>query len=511
MSHARSPVVSALVAWAIAVPVAGAAGPGRGSALAPYREEVVVRELEVDFDASVLPPLESLGRRADRDFLVLEDGRPLEQVATPAGDAEDDGDEREPGGGPCPILELLVWFDPALASPRARAEGARSLARAATMAAVPACVPITLAVEGSGREAPVASPAALAALLARRAPEWDSAPAAGRSPLEVRLRALDRLTVALASRDGGGRRALVVVGDAWAVNADLLNALADLGRGGDGPVLAQLRPIEDAARVAAAFGWTTYVLSAVVPLDSEVRPGPDRRPATRINSGGRESSSWMVRLFAPRHYLRGAARDEARLSVATDLGLRPWAHFVRAGAGTLLADAAAVASQMERLANRRRLVVRSPDPGPGRMLPLEVRWTGGDGRALPARRWSRSGMPPEATAARLRALAAGDLDVELGALVRTVADDSLPPARRVCFSGPTTHEFVRAATLSAEAAADAVAVGPVVEVRPFPAEACATLPDAQPSGVARTPEPALALVEDPESGEWGALRLPPAR
>jgi hypothetical protein len=492
---------AAVCALVLAAAVAGAAVPGPSREPARFQERLDVRELEVDFDASVLPPLESTGRRADEDFLVIENGIPLERIPTRASEGtaqETEADARE-------IVELLVWFDRDLAAPGTRAAGARALATAATAGALERCASIALRVDGVERSMPAADPTALAAELRRRARGWDSDPPEA-PPLDTRLRALDRLSVHLARRAGGGRRALVVVGDAWPVDAQRLNALGALARAADAPGVERLRALEDAARLAAAFGWTPYVLAAVTPPTRPMRPGVSRSGEERIEAGGASSHRWWVRLFAPRHYLHSMAREAAHLEVSTDFGLRPWAHFVRAGAGTLLGDAAAVSSQLDRLASRRRLVVRSPEPGPGRLLPLEVRWSGGDGRPVPSRRWSRSGLPPEAAAARLRALAAGDLDLESGEPVRMAPAGTGPVARRLCFVPPGAHAFVRSATWSADADAAAIAIGPVLATGPGAAEACAPLPAPAHPGAAREPEPAYALIEDPESGEWGALR-----
>ena len=504
---------SGLAAVVAAAALAAAARGDGGGAAAPFRAEVVVRELEVDIDLSSLPPLESLGRRADDDFLVLEDGRPRELLATGVtGEGADARGPEEGGSGMArPISGLLVWFDPVLAGPRARALGARALAAAAGNGAFDGCLSVSIADDTAELSLPQPSRDALAVELGRRARRWEASPAGPRATLAARLRALDRLTVELARRGGGGRRALVLVGDGWPVDAGLLNALNGLARGSEGPGVARLRPIEDAARVATAFGWTSYVLAPAAEPGTRIRPGPERGAETRTGPGGDRLSAWMVRLFAPRHFLRSARREEARFDAAVDLGLRPWAHLVRAGGGTLLADSGAVDEQLARLAQRRRLVVRSPDPGPGLLLPLEVRWIGGDGRLVPSRRWVRSGMPPEVAAARLRALAAGDLESELDAPVSLTSADPATGARRVCFDGVHLHDFVRAALLVADEAPGTVAIGPVVEIRPFPAEACALLPEAAPASLARAPGPAVALLEDPESGAWGALRLAAVR
>jgi hypothetical protein len=95
------------------------------------------------------------------------------------------------------------------------------------------------------------------------------------------------------------------------------------------------------------------------------------------------------------------------LDLATDFGLRPLAHLVRASSGTLVGEPGAIADELGRLRGRRRLVVRSPEIGPAPLSRLEVRWTGGDGRPLPTLAWLRNGEPPELAAARRRLAESG--------------------------------------------------------------------------------------------------------
>lgn len=127
----------ALLALAL-VATGDVAARAEGEATRPAAEdptfvgEVVVREVDVRFDRSILPPLESLGRRGEEDFVYYEDGRPCPTLRfEPEGDAKD--------------WRLLVWLDPQLAgervcsSPRAssRAAPRRSPPREASRSSSP--------------------------------------------------------------------------------------------------------------------------------------------------------------------------------------------------------------------------------------------------------------------------------------------------------------------------------------------------------------------------------------
>jgi hypothetical protein len=354
-----------------------------------FAETLVVREIEVRFDASVLPQIESIGRRADEDFTVYQDGLPLERVTTPA--------EAENGRR---LEQVLIWLDPALASPASLARAAATLGSAAT--ALVGAGPVEVATAGrhgvASRSFSAVAP--LADELATQQRRWRYA-AAHSLELATRLAALDRLVLDLVARDGSGPRALLVAVEPWKVAPELLNDLAHLeaGRAPDDPRLVAL---DEAGRLIAAYGWVAYALDAR-PVITE-RPPAKPRSEEGILYHDRE----VLTLF--RYPIRDRTpigRILVNLDLATDFGLRPLAHLVRASSGTLVGEPGAIADELGRLAGRRRLVVQSPDRGTAPLSRIEVRWTGGDGRPLPTLAWLRNGEPPEVAAARRRLAASG--------------------------------------------------------------------------------------------------------
>jgi hypothetical protein len=354
-----------------------------------FSETVVVRELEVWFDASVLPQIESIGRRADHDFTVYRDGLPLERVTTPV--------EAEVGRR---LEQVLVWLDPSLASSPSLARAAATLVEAAP--ALARAGPVEVATAGrhgvsSRRFTTVAPLAGELATLERRWRGDDGA----RPDLPARLAALDRLVLDLVARDGAGPRALLVAVEPWKAGPALLNDLARLERG-ETPEDPRLVALEDAGRLLAAYGWVAYALDAR-PVITE---RPPARPRAEKGIVFHDREVWPLFRY-PMLEREPIGRIGVDLDLATDFGLRPLAHLVRASSGTLVGEPGAIADELGRLAGRRRLVVRSPDVGPAPLSRLEVRWTGGDGRPLPTLPWLRNGEPPELAAVRRRLAASG--------------------------------------------------------------------------------------------------------
>ena len=456
----------------------------------PYAEAIVVRELEIHFDDSVLPPLESLGRKADRDFLVLLDGLPLAPAAAPA---------TPPAPGDA-LREAVVWFDPDLASPAALAAAARVLLEPPpTLSGAERLRAVFAETGGPTRELEIAARSRLADELAARARAWDAAPA-DRPTLERRLRALDRLALRLALDGGGGSRALIVACDSWSVEAETLNDLAALERG-ESARDARLARLEEIARLLAAAGWTLFPLAA--PPTAALKAWPRAEGHETVVVDGQETHRFAWLTF-PWRERQPSERAAAQLEILTDLGLRPWAHVARASAGTLAGDKFALERGLSRVAARRRLVVSAPDRPPGPLLPVEVRWTGGDGRPLPAARWVANGLPPESAAVRLRAIAAGDLDLD-GANSLTfrsaggAGEACLKPPAPARDEKPELESWLRASLLLArpDGGVEILRGAPVAAG----AERCAPLPLALSAAAAP-----LVLVEELEQGEWGAAR-----
>lgn len=389
LPHRTRLLVFLLVApWCAAT--LGAQAPGETP---PFAETIEVREVEVRFDLSSLPPFESLGKKGREDFKVFEDGveRPLTQFAP-----------GEPGD-----WTYLLYFDAQLAGPETRAAAASALADQAARLTAGGRAEILVADPLPRTRLVTGLPEVLSTALndlaseARRSPALKAKPPA--QVVSARLEQLDRLTVELASRGGGGARALLVACDSWPLDADAADRLARNRRreNGEAPALSSL---DEATRALAGYGWVVYPLT-IGPRPEA--PGPkDRGVQVSVGGGGDQ------RVSAPILNLPGGTpsspTEERQMDAHLDIGLTPLARLARATSGSLIADPTRLGPELAQLGGRQRLAFRSPEPRPGTLLPLEVRWTGGDGRALQLPPWVRASTPPEVAAARLRGLLRGD-------------------------------------------------------------------------------------------------------
>ena len=484
----------ALALSALALPPAPR-GADEAEAGAEFAESVEVREIEVRFDDSVLPRIESIGRRADSDFAVLCDGVELPAVNGPAASPPE-----------LDAIPRALWFDPALAPPATLAAAARRLAEAAP-ALAGGSVEI-VAIPGRRWQLPAGSSTALAELLHRLAGEWDAS-SGGRSSAEERARALDRLAIDRYDRPVEGGALFVAVGGVE-VDAAQLNEISRLSNPANHvpPAALDDSPLaryELASRLLAAAGWTTFAVAPRELPDAERDLLRAREAETREVGGDEQHRFPLFRIgVTPRSPHASVAID-----LALDLTLAPWKQLVRGGSGTLVAEAGMIGYDLVRVANRRRLVVRPPERAPGALARLEVRWSGGDGRDLPSLRGLRAGTPPEAAAARLRAIATNDLELDARTSARFEPGLGGDEPTRICLPGSEPARWLRISSLGSEPDARPD-VGPALPLAPGEAP-CAALcrPDSEGAPCARTDRPGLHfLVEEIESGAWAALRMP---
>jgi hypothetical protein len=138
-------------------------------------------------------------------------------------------------------------------------------------------------------------------------------------------------------------------------------------------------------------------------------------------------------------------------------------------------------------------------------VPVEIRWRGGDGRALPAPKLLRSGAPAEVSRARLRLLLAGD-PVEASEAI-TLQAPSSGSGREICFGSgeerPVRISFAR------EAANGEVTwlVGETRDLAPVNGKLCAAVGATLAAGDRR-----LAwIAEDLDTDAWtGGVELSPS-
>jgi len=429
-----------------------------------------VREVEVRFDRSVLPPLESIGRRGAEDFAFFEGDLPYPTVRFDA--------EGEPAD-----WTLVVWLDPALAGGGALAVAARELAlRAPALTRAGAVELIAADPEPRplGRfdaEAPLAQ-ALLAA--AARLPEGRALPA----PAEVGP-SIDRLVAALAGRAPEGPRALIVPVGGWSIDAVQLGEVHGARLDGAAPDWA--RAVVDGGRALAAAGWVPLLYGLRRDPSALVGSGPG--PQTSTGPRGDARVTYPVFTFPPRR------RDESvrqgdRLETALDLSLAALTQLARPGSGALVGSGRHLESTLGRLLGRSRLVISAPPLEPGRRVRREVRWVGGDGRTLPSPGWASEGASEELAAARLRLRLHGD--GARGSLTALTARAETP--LRLCLAPGAARATLRLSRASATPEGTRIEHG---EPRTLAREGGESCLEAPPRAAGE-----ILLVEDLARGEW---------
>lgn len=465
----------ALLALAL-VATGDVAARAEGEATRPAAEdptfvgEVVVREVDVRFDRSILPPLESLGRRGEEDFVYYEDGRPCPTLRfEPEGDAKD--------------WRLLVWLDPQLAGGESLQLATRELAGRAAALAAAGSVEIVVASEpapkrlgefkgaGAIAEALTGAVASLPRGPERVAPERAAA-------------RVDRLVATLEALPQAGPSAILLPASGWVVDEATFAHLSAARRGEPAPAWAEA--LAGGARALAADGWVPIVIG-VTAAQAET-PRVTGAPEVTLGPSGDTRVNYPV-LTLPG---RGGAKPD-RIDTALDLSLAPLSDLARPGSGTLVGSGAHLAATLARLLRRSRLVARAPEPAAGASVLREVRWIGGDGRPLPTPTVASGGPPRELAAARLRLRVAGDRDSgELSAL----RIDGREPLR-LCLAEGATTATVRFSRAEEGPEGARIRFGAPIRLDAASGESCAE-EDLEPGS-----EPAAArLVEDLERSEW---------
>ncbi|MEO7794702.1 MAG: hypothetical protein ABIV06_07985, partial [Thermoanaerobaculia bacterium] len=333
----------------------------------------------------------------------------------------------------------------------------------------------------AGREAPAKAHSA-------------TSPAAEKAATAARLAQLDRLTVEMASRGGGGARALILPVGSWPLAPESLARLTST------PSTARAEasgfgPLQETSRALAGYGWVTVPLALRARRDETEPSAAERRTQVTMGGGGDQRTTVPIVSISGKEEA-GDPTTTAQVATLTDFSLMPYAILARPTSGALVGDRDRLQSTLADLLHRRQFTYRSPFPQPGRLMALEVRWKGGDGRELGAQRWLRSSAPPEVAAARLRRLLAGDSAPQVPA---TAAIQWSTDSRRVCFPGEGEKRWVRLSGASEKNGAIQIVSGEPFQIERGADGLCAPAPSAV-SGVvgART----ASLAEDLENETW---------
>lgn len=455
----------------------------------PFAETIEVREVEVRVDLSALPTFESIGKKGLEDFIVVEDGvdHPLTELA--AATASD--------------WIFVLYFDSALANPEARYRAAIELAgeaerlTAGGLAEIVVADPLprtllaTASADALRRQLDeLALTAAREAELPSRAAEPTVAAATA-----ARLAQLDRLTVEIATRGGGGSRALLLPVGAWPLDPEALARLTKAGPEGGtaGEAAPEFQPLRETARVLAGYGWVTVPLALRAPREVAEPSAAERRTQVSMGGGGDQRTTVPIVSISGKEE-RSDPATAARVDTLTDFSLIPYTELARASSGALVGETGRLRSVLGDLFGRRQIAYRSPFPQPGRLLPLEVRWKGGDGRTLLAPRWLRSSTPPEVAAARLRRMLAGDAAPETAKAggIQWSAETG-----RICFPGDGDKRWVRLSTATEKDGQIQIVTGPPVQIERSAAGLCADAPAAGAGRIVR-------IAEDLENETWTA-------
>ena len=456
-----------------------------------FSESLTVRERTFFVDDSVLPSLESIGRRAPSDFLVRIDGAAVEVV--------------DPGPDDPPEVVHVIWLDTALVSAAGRARAASILAEA-----LPEFPP------GGTFELIEASPGSIsAARLSRselgarlRTIALRDAAATSPSPTTAeRIAALDRLVVEMPRHEGGELGAFWLLAEAWSLEPE---EVASLVRSGvdDSRAPSLLGALQRAARVLGSRGWVAFPLSAARRLPAGEhgalldRPDDeqflDRGTSPRYDQPNPGFLRWIFPWKRFQRTRRTPSRSFAQtLELALDMQRIPLARLARETSGAQAGDPIRIAELASRLANRRRLTVLDSSTDDGRLRQIEIDWIGGDGRALPALPWSASHAPAELGIARLLStVESGRTHAGAPLRLRPATADGRSGGS-LCFAYPGKRLALRVTTWNAGTER--------IEI------ASTTDPLQLESGCIDSPLDLTGAdfvqLETPESQEWGAARL----
>ncbi|MEO8198500.1 MAG: hypothetical protein ABI689_17440 [Thermoanaerobaculia bacterium] len=463
----------------------------------PFSETIEVREVDVRVDLSALPTFESIGKKGREDFIVLENG-----IAYPL-----------TGLGPAEAAEwiFVLYFDSVLAGPEARQRAAIELAgqadrlTAGGLAEIVVADPLphTLLTTGSAD----ALRRQLDELALAAARETTPAATSLTSATATRLAQLDRLTVEIAARGGGGARGLLLPVGAWPLDPEALSRLTNTApRTAEGSAAAaanerpEFLPLRETAQVLAGYGWVTVPLALRAPREVAEPSAAEKRTQVSMGGGGDQRTTVPIVSISG----NGEPTDPAtaaRVDTLTDFSLIPYAELSRASSGALVGESGRLQGVLGDLRGRRLFTYRSPFPQPGRLLPLEVRWQGGDGRTLPAPRWLRSSTPPEVAAARLRRMLAGDPAAQSPQAAKTDGIQWNAETGRVCFPGDGDKRWVRLSTATEKDGQIQLATGQPVQIERTAAGLCL---DAPTTTGGRT----VRLAEDLENETWTSAVRP---
>lgn len=368
-----------------------------------FEDKLFVREVELVFEIPEPTLLHPLPPEED-DLLVVEDG--MVRPVTNAGSVEQ------------PAWRSVIWIDEALSGPETVFVATLALAQQSSRLVGMGSVEVVLAgpkpeIEVPATREPLRLRQALSDIAGQARVERDRAATrpeersgvSSRPDSATLRRQLDRLLVHLAGRRDPGPRLLFLVADGFVVTPRESKAF-ESGTP-DAAAGERAAVIQDAARLLAAYGWTTVAL----PLRKE-EPGEEHRSSSdvdrfRVNTGDwGDNNPSVPPVIAPRPPKSSNLNWEGALRALMEPDLSPLRALTDTTAGTLVAQDSLLPAALDRLGDRWHLYYQTQLPADGQLRPVEIRLR--NGTPLRSRRWVRSSTPEGLAEARLRLLMAGE-------------------------------------------------------------------------------------------------------
>jgi Ca-activated chloride channel homolog len=226
--------------------------------------------------------------------------------------------------------------------------------------------------------------------------------------------ALAEWLVAQAQEEGSrGPRALLLVSDGFDVDPEKFYHPTEVPTS-EG---ALEKPALEAARTAAALGWTAFPLpmgDSSLPDLRRVRPNP----TPKVPVGGTVTLG--------RKKPEAAAKDQTPPLPALLAPQQPLSWMAEATGGELILDPGSLATALAHLRSRFWLRYQAPREVDGRPHALEVRTSRSD-LTLRARRWDVAGVPEAVAAARAGRLLDGEEDgigLEVSARIQMISNSA---------------------------------------------------------------------------------------
>lgn len=301
---------------------------------------------------------------------------------------------------------VAVYVDEVLAPPDTAFKGLLALAKRAERLARLGPVEIALADPGPHPElGPNRAPLRIQQALSDLAGRSRQRPGDGRPPLDAATlrRQCDRLIAWASAPRPPGPRLLFLVADGFPASPEEVQALErGVAEGASGRAAVLL----EAARLLAAYGWTTVPLPLRETREAQAtgpaRPDHDLDRFRVDHQGSSEHNLNVPRVPVFPKRAPSPFRWEGAIALQIEPDLSALRALSEHTAGELVGLEMLLDPVLDDLGSRWQLWFQAPEPAGGWARPIQVRLK--NGTVLRTRTWLRSSTPEEAAAARVRTL-----------------------------------------------------------------------------------------------------------